>query len=122
VIKRVSLAIAFCLIWGAVASAKVQSRLISVGKDFVVNGTPLKAGTYKFNFDDKRDELTISDPKTNSVVAKAIVKIEKRDVKSRGFDIKMTDHDGALTLSSIAFPGGGAVLHLDGGSSAESLK
>ena len=54
----------------ATASAKVKSRVITIGQDFIVAGTTIKAGTYRFSFDDQKHELTVSDRKTKQVLAR----------------------------------------------------
>jgi hypothetical protein len=80
--KRFSTVIAtalfVCAIITATASAKVKSRVISIGQDFTVAGTTIKAGTYRFSFDDQKNELTVIDRKTKEVLARAEARAEDR--------------------------------------------
>jgi hypothetical protein len=88
-----------------VAFGKVKSHVITFGQDFTVNGTQIKAGTYKLSFDDKTNELTIVDKKTKAVVAKVNARAERQNDSSRGFNVEMQEKAGAQVLSSVTFPG-----------------
>src|SRR4051794_9720418 len=77
VIKHIALAFVLFVVLGTVASAKVSSRIVSFGQDFIVNGTTVKAGIYKLTFDDKTNEFTIMDRKTKAVIAKTTGRSEK---------------------------------------------
>jgi hypothetical protein len=101
-------------------SAKVQSRLVSFGQDFDVNGTTVKAGTYRVAFDDSTGTLTILDKKTKAVIAKTSGKTEKRSGETGGFDIKIIDQGGHQMLTSVAFPGDSNVIQVTGGSDSKN--
>src|SRR5215204_1551020 len=79
--RRITIRIAAALLalaaTAAPASAKVRSRLLTVGQDFLIAGTTVKAGTYRFSFDDGKNELTVSDRKTREVVARAAARTER---------------------------------------------
>ena len=79
--RRIMICIAAALLTlaatAAPASAKVRSRVITVGQDFLIAGTMVEAGTYRFSFDDVKNELTVSDRKTKEVVARAATRIER---------------------------------------------
>ncbi|HEX8354870.1 MAG TPA: hypothetical protein VF611_18325, partial [Pyrinomonadaceae bacterium] len=84
------------------AFAKVKSRVITVGQDFAVGGTVVKAGTYRFSFDEEKKELTVLDRKTKEVIARSEARSESRT------DGQMTMHlqlvgDSSKTLASISF-------------------
>jgi hypothetical protein len=100
------------------AFAKVQSKLVSFGQDFMVGGTPIKAGTYRVSYDDKTNEFTVSDKKSKTVLAKVSGRTEKRKSSTFGFDIKMDTENGSQVLTSIAFPGDSNVIQLAPGDSA----
>ena len=102
-IKSIALASLLCMVTTVVAFGKVKSQVITFGQDFTVNGTQIKAGTYKLSFDDKTNELTIIDRKTMAVVAKANARAERRN--SSGLNIEMQEQAGAQVLTSVAFPG-----------------
>jgi hypothetical protein len=103
------------------ASAKTTVRIVSFGQDFVFAGTSMKAGTYRLVFDDKSKELTFTDRKSKSVLAKAVGHYEKRMTASGGMDVKMNDSGDTHVLTSVAFPGESNVIVL-GGESANSTQ
>jgi hypothetical protein len=105
VIKHIALAFALFVVLGTVASAKVSSRIVSFGQDFIVNGTTVKAGIYKLTFDDKTNEFTIMDRKTKAVIAKTTGRTEKRQTATGGMDVTMNDEGTNHVLTSVAFPG-----------------
>ena len=102
---RIATALLLGLLCVSPAFAKVKSRTISVGQDFAVGGTVVKAGTYRFNFDDQKNELTVSDRKTKEVIARADVRVEARDDKKLPMHLELVDGGSAKTLTSIAFAG-----------------
>jgi hypothetical protein len=120
IIKTFALAFALFILMGTLASAKVSSWVVSFGQDFVVNGTAVKSGIYKLTYDDKTNELTITDRKTKSVVAKATGRLEKRQTSTGGMDVKMTDSGDTHVLTSLAFPGESNTIQLGGVSAAVS--
>ena len=96
------LALMVCALTGGEAQAKVKSKTISVGLDFVVGDTLVKKGTYKFSFDDKTNELSVI-AKDKTVVAKVASRLEKRQQASAGLDIVMAQKGDQQALVSIAF-------------------
>jgi hypothetical protein len=113
VIKHIALAFVLFVVLGTVASAKVSSRIVSFGQDFIVNGTTVKAGIYKLTFDDKTNEFTIMDRKTKAVIAKTTGRSEKRQTATGGMDVKMIDEGTNHVLTSVAFPGDSNSIQLD---------
>jgi hypothetical protein len=113
VIKHIALAFALFVVLGTVASAKVSSRFVSFGQDFIVNGTTVKAGIYKLTFDDKTNEFTVIDRKTKAVIAKTTGRSEKRQTPKGGMDIKMIDDGTNHVLTSVAFSGDSNTIQLD---------
>src|SRR3954454_20641480 len=103
-IKSIALASLLCMVTTVVAFGKVKSQVITFGQDFTVNGTQIKAGTYKLSFDDKTNELTIIDKKTMAVLAKVNARAERQN-SSSGLNIEMQDQAGVQVLTSVAFPG-----------------
>jgi hypothetical protein len=69
--------------------------------DISVKGTPIKAGTYKIEFDDQSGELSIM--KGSKLVAKTQARWEKRDAKAKQTSI--TTATGGKELLSITFGG-----------------
>jgi hypothetical protein len=87
------------------ASAKVTSRLITVGQDFRVVNKTVKAGTYRFAFDDVKNELTVTDRKTGEVVARTEARAEK--AKRGTFPALLLSSEDAAPLSfaGLSFDG-----------------
>ena len=96
------LALMVCALTGGAAQAKVKSKTISVGLDFVVGDTLVKKGTYKFSFDDQTNELSVI-AKDKTVVAKVAARLEKRQHEAAGLDIVMAQKGDQQALVSIAF-------------------
>jgi hypothetical protein len=86
------------------ASAKVTSRVITVGQDFRLAGQTVKAGTYRFAFDDEKNELTVADRKTKEVIARAEARVEAS--KKGTFPILLLEGESApLTFAGLSFNG-----------------
>ncbi|HJU55974.1 MAG TPA: hypothetical protein VJ715_15420 [Pyrinomonadaceae bacterium] len=96
------IALAVCALTSSAALAKVKSKTITVGMDFVVGETLVKKGTYKFSFDDKTNELSII-AKDKTVVAKVAARIEKRQQEAAGMDLVLAQKGDQQALVSIAF-------------------
>jgi hypothetical protein len=102
---RISTALLLGLLCVAPAFAKAKSRVLTVGQDFVVGTTTVKAGTYVFSVDEATNELTILNKKTKEVVARAETSAQVRDKGPFKLDFQLVDNNGAKTLASIAFEG-----------------
>ena len=107
IVKRISVSIATALLLCAVslvtASAKVKSSTYSVGQDFVVAGTTVKAGTYEFRFDDQKNELTVVARKTKEVVARADARAEARGMDAASRGIHLTGDAAPKSFAGISF-------------------
>jgi len=86
------------------ASAKVQSRVITVGQDFTVAGKTVKAGTYRFGFDDEKNEMTVADRKTGEVVARAEARVE-RPKKGTFPALLLAGETAPLAFAGLSFDG-----------------
>ncbi len=102
---RIATALLLGVLCAAPAFAKAKSRKLTVGQDFAVGATTVKAGTYYFSIDEATNELTVLDKKTKEVVARAETRAESRDKGPFNIDIKLVDNNGTKTLASIAFDG-----------------
>ena len=86
------------------ASAKVMSRLITVGQDFTLAGKTVKAGTYRFGFDDVKNELTVADRKTGEVVVRVEARAERS--KKGTFPALLLEGESApLSFAGLSFDG-----------------
>ena len=107
--KRITASIAAALMIVAMsaasASAKVTKRSYAVGQDFVVAGTTVKAGTYLFSFDEEKGELTLTDKKSNEVVARAEARAEGQEKGASTFGLKLTGDAAPLSFAGLSFDG-----------------
>ena len=120
--KKITTRIATALLLGLVcvtpAFAKVKGRTISVGQDFAVGGTVVKAGTYRFEFDDAKKELAVVDRKSKQVIARSEARAEARTDGKLTLNFQLVDGGGSKTLASVAFDGEKQSYVLAGNSAA----
>jgi YVTN family beta-propeller protein len=102
---RIATALLLGVLCAAPAFAKAKSRLLTVGQDFVVGATTVKAGTYVFSVDSESNELTVLDKKTKAVIARAQTTSQPRGKGPFRLDFQLVDNNGTMTLASIAFDG-----------------
>jgi hypothetical protein len=107
--KRISvhlaIALLLCVVSAASVSAKVKSRAYTVGQNFVLAGTTVKAGTYEFRFDDEKNELSVVDRKTKEVLARADARAEAWEKGSGSLGLQLTGNAAPLSFDGIAFDG-----------------
>ena len=120
--KKMTTRIATALLLGVLcavpAFAKAQGRLITIGQDFVVGATTVKAGTYIFSVDDATNELSVTDRKTKEVVARTATRAQSRGKGPFQLDVQLADNNGTKTLASIAFEGQKQSYTVDGTATA----
>ena len=102
---RIATALLLGVLCAAPAFAKAKSRLLTVGQDFVVGATTVKAGTYVFSVDSESNELTVLHKKTKEVIARAQTTAQPRGKGPFRLDFQLVDNNGTKTLASIAFDG-----------------
>ncbi len=102
---RIATALFVIALCAAPAFAKSKSRTLTVGQDFVVGATTVKAGTYIFKVDGETNELTVLDKKTKEVIARAETRAQSRGKGPFRLDFQLVDNNGKQTLASIAFDG-----------------
>lgn len=93
------------LVCAAPAFAKVKSRVLTVGQDFAVGGIVVKAGTYRFSFDDQTNELSVVDRKTKQVIARAEARAAARAEGPLTNHIQLVDSGSSKALASISVHG-----------------
>jgi hypothetical protein len=120
--KKITTRIATVLLLGLVcvspAFAKVKSRVITVGQDFAVGSTVVKAGTYRFSFDDQKNELTVLDRKTKEVIARIEARPEARTDGLMTMSLQLVEGSSSKTLASVSFNGEKESYVLASGSTA----
>jgi hypothetical protein len=102
---RIATALLLGVLCAAPAFARAKSRLLTVGQDFVVGTTTVKAGTYIFSVDDATNELSIINRKSKEVVARAETRMQARGKGPFRLDFQLVDNNGTKTLARIAFDG-----------------
>jgi hypothetical protein len=102
---RIATALLLGVLCAAPAFAKAKSRLLTVGQDFVVGATTVKAGTYLFSVDEATNELTVLTKKSKEVIARAQTRSQPRGKGPFKLDFQLVDNNGTKTLASIAFDG-----------------
>src|SRR5215207_7845940 len=102
---RIATALLLGVLCAAPAFAKAKSRMLTVGQDFVVGATTVKAGTYIFSVESDTHELTVLNKKTKEVVARAQTTAQPRGKGPFKLDFQLVDNNGTKTLASIAFDG-----------------
>ena len=107
--KRISTVIAIallvCTFSAASASAKVTSRVYTFGQDFIVGGTTVKAGTYRFSFDGEKNELTVADRKTKEVIARTEARVEDAGKGPSFAGIQLAGESAPLSVAALSFDG-----------------
>jgi len=86
-----------------VSAAKVRKITVTFPENVTVNGTVVKAGTYRLHFDEESGELTIK--KNNDVVATTKAKLEKRENKAKQTAVTTHQDGNATELVSISVSG-----------------
>lgn len=105
IMTRIATALLLCALFAAPAFAKSKSRVITVGQDFVVGATTVKAGTYIFSVDEATKELTVANKKTKEVIARAETRMQARGKGTLKLEFQLVENNGQQTLASLAFDG-----------------
>ena len=104
-VNRAVVLLVMCAIISVPASANTITREVTFTRDVKVNGTLVKAGTYKAVFDDQTGELTIT--KGKKTVAQAPARIEKLERKTQA---SYSFRDGSNVLLSVTLKGGNLAI------------
>ena len=115
-IKQIGIALVIASLAAVSAFAKTRKESITLATNTTVSGTLVKSGTYDLKFDDEKGQLSIM--KNGKVVAHASTTTEKRDVKARLFELRMSSAGGGKQLVSIAFAGSEQNIVLNGSSAS----
>lgn len=87
-----------------VGMAKEIKKQVTFGEPVKVNGTLVKAGTYKVSFDETTSELTIF--KDKKVLAKASAQLEKLDKRSGVYWLLSNAGTEPQTLTAVSLGNG----------------
>lgn len=102
-LSRVLVGLLVLAMSAAIALADKSSGTVTIVDSVVVNGTVLKAGTYRANFDSKSNELSILQGK--KLIAKVPAHVEQADHKTLSTEVLSAQKDNAQVLTGISFGG-----------------
>jgi len=88
---------------GVMALAKSKKQTVTFPSNVKVNGTLIKQGTYDLKFDEQTNELSVL--KNGKTIAKTPARVEKRDGKSKGLEIRTMGSGDDTQLIAVAFDG-----------------
>lgn len=103
VINRIVVALLLVTMTSMAAFAKSKQTTVTFAVDTKVNETLVKRGTYEVVFNEESGELSIL--KGRKLVAKASVRIEMREGKSKGTEFLTVKDGNENAFVSIAFGG-----------------
>lgn len=113
VVNRAVVLLVMCAITILPALADTLTNKVTFKRDVTVNGTLIKAGTYKVLYDDQTGELTIT--RGGRTVATAPARIEKlKNLATNSYSFRRDDN----ALMSVAFKDGNLAVIENGGESA----
>ena len=102
-INRMLVVLLITAIAGVAAIAKSKTEKVTFVEDVTVNGTLVKKGTYSIKYDETASEITIV--KGDKTIAKAPVRVEQRDAKSKRFEFRSSRQGDTTEVTSITFEG-----------------
>ncbi len=103
-LKYSTLVVALCALTSLpVSAAKVRKVTVTFPENITVNGTVVKAGTYRLQFDEESGELKIE--KNGDVVATTKARLEKRESKAKQTAVTTHEQGDTTELVSIAVNG-----------------
>ena len=110
--KRTVILLVICAMASLTALAATTTRKVTFNRVVTVNGTPVKAGTYKVKFDDTTGEFTILDGK--KIVAKATARLEKLEAATQTSYSMKTEGESTVLVSIVMDRRSRAVIVNDG--------
>jgi len=102
-IGRVVIGLTVLALTAAIAFADRKSDTVTFEKDTMVNGTMVKSGTYKVQFDYKTNELSVI--KYTKPIATAPGRVEQAERKASRTTLMTTDRDNTTIMTAITFSG-----------------
>lgn len=96
---RTIILLAVCAMASLTALATTTTRQVTFNRVVMVNGTAVKAGTYKVKFDDTTGEFTLLDGK--KIVAKATARLEKLPIDTQSSYSMKAEGDNSVLVSIV---------------------
>ena len=110
---RSVIALTLLAMFAAIAFADRKSDTVTFEKDTMVNGTLVKSGTYKVQYDYKTSELAVI--KDTKPIATAPGRVEQTDRKAIRTVLLTTDHDNTTVMTAITFGGDSRKIVVEAG-------
>jgi hypothetical protein len=102
-LSRIVIGLTVLAMTAAIALADRKSDTVTFEKDTMVNGTLVKSGTYKVQFDYKTNELAVI--KYTKPIATAPGRVEQADRKASRTMLLTTDQNNTTVMTGITFGG-----------------
>jgi hypothetical protein len=115
---RIVIGLTVLAMTAAIALADRKSDTVTFEKDTMVNGTLVKSGTYRVQFDYKTSELAVI--KDTKPIATAPGRIEQTDRKASRTVLLTTDHDNTTVMTAITFGGDNRRIVVEAGAGQTS--
>lgn len=103
IVNRIVVVVMIGALTSVAAFAKTQKHRVTFENDIKVNGTLVKKGTYEVKFDDATGQLSIN--KNGKTVAQAMAKLEDREKKANGFQLRSVGNGDTVELIGLTFSG-----------------
>ena len=103
IVNRIVVVVMIGALTSVAAFAKTQKHRVTFENDIKVNGTLVKKGTYEVKFDDATGQLSIN--KNGKTVAQAMAKLEDREKKANGFQLRSVGNGDTVELVGLTFSG-----------------
>src|SRR5215467_6085371 len=117
-LSRIVIGLTVLAMTAAMALADRKSDTVTFEKDTIVNGTLVKSGTYKVQFDYKTNELSVI--KYTKPIVTAQGRVEQADRKASRTVLMTTDKDSATVMTAITFGGDNRRIIVEAGSAQTS--
>ena len=88
---------------GVAALGKSKRQTVTFPSNVKVNGTLIKQGTYDLKFDEETNELSVL--KNGKILVKTTARVEKRDGRGKGVEIRTMGSGDDTQLIAVAFGG-----------------
>jgi hypothetical protein len=113
IVNRIVVVVMVAALASVAAFAKTHKHTVTFDNDIKVNGTLVKKGTYEVKFDDETGQLSIN--KNGKTVAQTMAKLEQRDKKANGFQVRSIGEGEQAVLVGVTFSGSDKDVVVTGG-------
>ena len=113
IVNRIAVVVMIGALASVAAFAKTHKHRVTFENDIKVNGTVVKKGSYEVKFDDATGQLSIN--KNGKAVAQAMAKLEDRDKKANGFQLRSVGNGNETELIGMTFSGSDKDVVITGG-------